>query len=95
MCTYLAKVQPALIHLGFEVIQASEVFQNQCLRKVMGAYKRTPTAALERESNVLPVDLHMEHKGNEGGSQDGGPPSHRKDQAGCGHSLDITARASG
>lgn len=44
------------------LIRPLKCLQNQCLRKVMGAYKRTPTAALERESNVPPVELHMEYK---------------------------------
>ena len=34
--------------------------QNECLRKVTGAYKRTPRAALERETGIPPVDLYME-----------------------------------
>jgi hypothetical protein len=33
--------------------------QNKCLRKVMGAYERTPVAAIERESEVPPLDLHI------------------------------------
>jgi hypothetical protein len=33
--------------------------QNKCLRKVMGAYKRTPVAAIEREAEVPPLDLHI------------------------------------
>ena len=35
--------------------------QNKCLRKIMGAYKRTPTAALEKESGTPPIDLYMEN----------------------------------
>ena len=34
--------------------------QNQCLRKIAGAYKRTPVAALERECAIPPVSLHIE-----------------------------------
>jgi len=72
---YTAVVRPAILY-GSQVwgmrddgappavslIRPLMCLQNRCLRKVMGAYKRTSTAALERESNVPPVDLHMEHK---------------------------------
>jgi hypothetical protein len=34
--------------------------QNQCLRKIAGAYKRTPIAALERECAIPPVPLYIE-----------------------------------
>jgi hypothetical protein len=37
-----------------------KVVQNKCLRRVMGAYKRTPTALLEREAQVMPVDLYID-----------------------------------
>ena len=33
--------------------------QNQCLRKVLSTYKRTPTAALEREAAVSSIDIHV------------------------------------
>jgi len=76
---YTAVVRPAILY-GSEVwgmrnngnppasslIRPLKCLQNRCLRKVMGACKRTPTAALERESNVPPVDLHMEHKAMKG-----------------------------
>ena len=76
---YMAVVRPAILY-GSQVwgmrdngtppaaslIRPLKCLQNRCLRKVMGAYKRTPTAALERESNILPVDLHMEHKAMKG-----------------------------
>jgi Reverse transcriptase (RNA-dependent DNA polymerase)/Endonuclease-reverse transcriptase len=39
--------------------------QNQCLRKVLGAYKRTPTAALEREAAVPPIDIYASLLANE------------------------------
>lgn len=39
---------------------ALKVVQNRCIRKVMGAYKRTPTAALERESAIPPIDLFLQ-----------------------------------
>jgi reverse transcriptase-like protein len=34
--------------------------QNQCLRRIAGAYKRTPIAALERETAVPPISLYTE-----------------------------------
>jgi len=34
--------------------------QNQCLRRIAGAYKRTPTAAVERETAVPPLDLYID-----------------------------------
>ncbi len=48
------------------LIKPLKCLQNRCLRKVMEAYKRTLTAALERESNVQPLDLYMEHKAMQG-----------------------------
>ena len=35
--------------------------QNKCLRKIMGAYKRTSTAALEKESETPPINLYIEN----------------------------------
>ena len=37
-----------------------KAMQNRCLRKVIGAYKRAPVAAIERESGTPPVDLYIE-----------------------------------
>ena len=37
-----------------------KIIQNKCLRKIMGVYKRTPIAALKRESEIPPIDLYME-----------------------------------
>ena len=34
--------------------------QNDCLRRVCGAYKRTPRAVVEREANIMPIDLQLE-----------------------------------
>jgi hypothetical protein len=34
--------------------------QNQCLRRITGAYKRTPRAALEREAAVPPPDVYTD-----------------------------------
>jgi hypothetical protein len=33
--------------------------QNRCLRRVTGAYKRAPVAAIERELRIPPIDLCM------------------------------------
>lgn len=33
--------------------------QNECLRRITGAYKRTPRAALEREVGVMLINLYM------------------------------------
>src|SRR5436190_23182398 len=34
--------------------------QSQCLRKITGGYKRTPAAALERETMIPPIVLYTE-----------------------------------
>ena len=34
--------------------------QNQCLRRITGAYKRTPRAAMEREAAVPPLDVYID-----------------------------------
>ena len=36
--------------------------QNKCLRVVSGAYKATPIAALETETYIPPLDLHLDAK---------------------------------
>jgi len=70
---YSAVVRPAMLY-GVQVwgVQESgnitnktalkplKKIQNQCLRRVMGAYKRTPTAILEREAQIMPIDLHID-----------------------------------
>jgi hypothetical protein len=38
------------------------VVQNKCLRVVSGAYKATPVAALETETNTPPLDLYLDAK---------------------------------
>ena len=40
-------------------LQPLAVVQNKCIRRVMGAYKRTPVAAVEREAEVPPLDLYV------------------------------------
>lgn len=42
------------------LLKPPKCLHNRCLGKVMGAYKRTPTVALERESNVPPIDNYIE-----------------------------------
>ena len=37
-----------------------EKLQNRCLRLVAGAYKRTPTAALEKELEIPPLPLYLQ-----------------------------------
>lgn len=34
--------------------------QNKCLKRIMGAYKRTPTAAVERESGTPPITEYIQ-----------------------------------
>jgi len=76
---YTAVVQPAILYgsqvwgmqddgvpSAVSLIRPLMCLQNQCLHKVMRAYKRTLMAALKRESNVPPVDLHMKHKAMNG-----------------------------
>ena len=41
-------------------IKPLEKIQNQCLRRITGAYKRTPRAALEREAAIPPLDLYID-----------------------------------
>jgi hypothetical protein len=70
---YTAVVRPTLLYgsqewsmridgksLATTTISPLHKIQNECLRKVTGAYKRTPRAALERETGVSPIDLYME-----------------------------------
>jgi len=69
---YSAVISPILLHgaqiwgagnggatLAKRMVKPLKKMQNQCLRKVMGAYKRTPTAALEREAAIPPIDLQI------------------------------------
>ncbi|KAF1982806.1 hypothetical protein K402DRAFT_319728, partial [Aulographum hederae CBS 113979] len=41
-------------------IQCLETVQNTCLRRIIGAYKRTPVAAIQREVAVPPLDLFLQ-----------------------------------
>ena len=38
----------------------SRTLQNRCLRNITGAYRRTPTAALEQETDTPPIDLYID-----------------------------------
>ena len=46
--------------LAAAIIKPLEKIQNKCLRKVIGAYKRTPRAVLEYKVNVPPLNLYMQ-----------------------------------
>ena len=37
-----------------------EKIQNRCLRRITGGYKRTPIAALERETQVMPLKIYAD-----------------------------------
>jgi hypothetical protein len=39
------------------LLQPLRTLQNRCLRNITGAYRRTPTATLERETDTPPIDL--------------------------------------
>ena len=39
---------------------ALNVIQNKCLRRATGEYKRTSRAALERETQIIPINLYIE-----------------------------------
>ena len=70
---YIAVVWPTLIYgasvwgirhdgkpQAESLLKPIQRVQNQCLRKIVGAYKWTPVAALERECAIPPVPLHIE-----------------------------------
>jgi hypothetical protein len=42
------------------LLQPLRTVQNKCLRNITGAYRRTPTAAIERETDIPPIDLHVD-----------------------------------
>src|SRR5256885_17022671 len=42
------------------LLQPLQTLQTKCLRRATGAYKRTPTTALEREIAIPPIDLHID-----------------------------------
>jgi hypothetical protein len=41
-------------------LQQLERIQNKCLRRITGGYKRTPRAALERETKIQPLDIYSD-----------------------------------
>ena len=69
---YMATVRPAMLH-GAQVwgvrddggapakslLEPLRKVQNQCLRRVTGAYRRTPIAAIEKEAAIPPIQLHI------------------------------------
>jgi hypothetical protein len=69
---YTAAVRPAMMHgiqswyIGPDGKQATgrlkqlELVQNKCLRRITGGYRRTPRAALERETRIPPLDVYSE-----------------------------------
>jgi hypothetical protein len=71
---YTATVRPTMLYgvsvwgstgkadKGIQITRLKEIrkVQNNCLRKIMGGYRRTPVAALEREAGVQPVDIYAE-----------------------------------
>ena len=70
---YTAVVRPTLLYgaqewsirndgkpLAASTTDALGKVQNKCLRRITGGYKRTPRAALERETQVMPIDLYTE-----------------------------------
>jgi len=76
---YTAVVRPAMLYgaqawstrpdgapLSQSLIKDLQKVQNQCLRRITGGYKRTPIAALERETGVPPVDLYLTERALQG-----------------------------
>jgi hypothetical protein len=69
---YAAIARPAMVYgaqcwyMGADGKQAKanlkqlETIQNKCLKRVTGGYKRTPTAALEREAQIQPLDIYCD-----------------------------------
>jgi len=70
---YSAVVRPTMLHgsqvwsmqgngepLPSTTTKPLQRLQNQCLQRITGGYKRTPTAALERETMIPPITLYTE-----------------------------------
>jgi len=70
---YTAVVRPVMLYgaqvwgvqdngdtLKKSTLKPLKTVQNKCLRRIMGAYKRTPIAALEREAQVMPLDIQLD-----------------------------------
>ena len=70
---YMATIRPAMLY-GAQVwgvrdngsapakslLKPLRKVQNRCLRRVTGAYRRTPIAAIEKEAAIPPIQLHIE-----------------------------------
>jgi len=70
---YTATVRPAMLY-GAQVwgvrddggapakslLEPLQKVQNQCLRRITGAYHYTPIAAMEKEAAIPPIQLHIE-----------------------------------
>jgi hypothetical protein len=46
--------------INASVMRLLKMAQNKCPRRITGGYKETPTAVLERETDILPLDLYIE-----------------------------------
>jgi hypothetical protein len=46
---------------GPTLLKPLQTLQNQCLQNITRAYRRTPTAALKRETNIPPIDLFIDN----------------------------------
>jgi hypothetical protein len=70
---YSAVVRPAMLYgsqvwgarddgepIAKSTLQPIQAIQNKCLRRVTGGYKRTPVAALEKETGVPPCDIYID-----------------------------------
>jgi hypothetical protein len=70
---YAATVRPVLLYgaatwavrdngepAAESLLRPLKQVQNKCIRRVTGAYKRTPIAAVEREAEIPPLDLHAD-----------------------------------
>ena len=42
------------------ILEPIKRLQNKCLRRITGGYKRKPTAALEREVSIAPLNLYVQ-----------------------------------
>ena len=53
-------MKPTGIPLAKALIKPMEKTQKKGLRTILGAYKRTPAAIMERETQILPIPRHIE-----------------------------------
>lgn len=95
---YLQAIRPALAYGAVAWLQLDKAFsvrkgmaakvqaiQGQCLRAVAGAYKATPTEALEAEVGVEPLDLYCSRKASVAATR------HALSEAGKGTRLRVRA----